>query len=187
MPEYAEVRFQPSGSGLVADGHQDPRPGPRDHRSSKSCTRSSASIRDEVHFIDGDTDRVAFGMGSNGSRSMVTGGTALTIAADKVIEKGKKLAAHMMEAARRRHRVRRRRVHRRRHRPQLTLKQVAMRLVPAGAAAERHGARPDRDTRPTRRSRRPIPTAATSARSRSIPETGEVELSPISWSTMSAR
>jgi carbon-monoxide dehydrogenase large subunit len=53
----------------------------------------------DVRFIDGDTDRVAFGMGSNGSRSMVTGGSALAMAADKVIEKGKKIAAHMMEAA----------------------------------------------------------------------------------------
>ena len=53
----------------------------------------------DVQFIDGDTDRVAFGMGSNGSRSMVTGGSALVMAADKVVEKGKKIAAHLMEAA----------------------------------------------------------------------------------------
>ena len=53
----------------------------------------------EVQFIDGDTDRVAFGMGSNGSRSMVTGGTALVLAADKIIEKGRLIAAHLMEAA----------------------------------------------------------------------------------------
>ena len=45
-----------------------------------------------MQFIDGDTDRVAFGMGTNGSRSMVLGGSALSSAADKVIEKGKKLA-----------------------------------------------------------------------------------------------
>ena len=51
----------------------------------------------EVQFIDGDTDRVAFGMGSNGSRSMVAGGTALVLAADKIIEKGKLIAAHLME------------------------------------------------------------------------------------------
>jgi carbon-monoxide dehydrogenase large subunit len=38
-------------------------------------------------------------MGSNGSRSMVTGGGALTLAATKIIEKGKKIAAHLMEAA----------------------------------------------------------------------------------------
>ena len=52
-----------------------------------------------MQFIDGDTDRVAFGMGSNGSRSMVAGGSALTLAADKVIEKGKRIAAHLLEAA----------------------------------------------------------------------------------------
>jgi carbon-monoxide dehydrogenase large subunit len=53
----------------------------------------------DVQFIDGDTDRVAFGMGSNGSRSMVSGGSALTLAADKLIAKGKRIAAHLLEAA----------------------------------------------------------------------------------------
>ena len=52
-----------------------------------------------MQFIDGDTDRVAFGMGSNGSRSMVVGGSALTLAAQKVIDKGKQIAAHLLEAA----------------------------------------------------------------------------------------
>ena len=54
---------------------------------------------DDIQYIDGDTDRVAFGMGSNGSRSMVVGGSALTLAAGKVIDKGKRLAAHLLEAA----------------------------------------------------------------------------------------
>ena len=43
-------------------------------RSSRSCTRQLGIAPSDVQFIDGDTDRVAFGMGSNGSRSMVTGG-----------------------------------------------------------------------------------------------------------------
>jgi carbon-monoxide dehydrogenase large subunit len=51
----------------------------------------------DVQFIDGDTDRVAFGMGTNGSRSTVIGGSALTLAADKIIEKGKRIASHMLE------------------------------------------------------------------------------------------
>ena len=38
-------------------------------------------------------------MGSNGSRSMVVGGSALTLAAQKVIDKGKRIAAHLLEAA----------------------------------------------------------------------------------------
>jgi carbon-monoxide dehydrogenase large subunit len=53
----------------------------------------------DVRYIDGDTDRVAFGMGSMGSRSTVIGGTALWMAADKVIAKATKIAAKMMEAA----------------------------------------------------------------------------------------
>ena len=53
----------------------------------------------EVQYIDGDTDRVAFGIGTNGSRSTVIGGSALWIAADKIIAKGKKIAAHLLEAA----------------------------------------------------------------------------------------
>ncbi len=52
-----------------------------------------------MQFIDGDTDRVAFGMGSTGSRSTVIGGTAVWKAADKIIDKGKKIAAHLLEVA----------------------------------------------------------------------------------------
>src|SRR5207248_713465 len=44
-------------------------------------------------------DRVAFGMGSTGSRSTVIGGTALWMAADKVIAKGKKIAGHLLEVS----------------------------------------------------------------------------------------
>src|SRR5262249_61577488 len=54
---------------------------------------------DDVQLVDGDTDRVAFGMGTNGSRSTVIGGSALTLAADKVIEKGRRIAAHLLEAS----------------------------------------------------------------------------------------
>ena len=52
-----------------------------------------------VQYIDGDTDRVAFGIGTNGSRSTVIGGSALWMAADKIIAKGKSIAAHLLEAA----------------------------------------------------------------------------------------
>src|SRR5258705_2827485 len=52
----------------------------------------------DVLYVDGDTDRVAFGMGTMGSRSTVIGGTALWMAADKAIAKGKKIAARLLEA-----------------------------------------------------------------------------------------
>ncbi len=98
VPEYAEIRFQPSGSAILLLGTKTHGQG---HETSfKQILFEKLGVDPaDVHFIDGDTDRVAFGMGSNGSRSMVTGGTALVLAADKVIEKGKKIAAQMLEAA----------------------------------------------------------------------------------------
>ena len=52
-----------------------------------------------VDIVHGDTDRIPFGMGTYGSRSLAVGGTAISKALDKVIEKGKIIAAHMLEAA----------------------------------------------------------------------------------------
>ena len=97
-PEYAEVRFNPSGSALLLMGTKTHGQGHETVFKQILCGKLGIDPK-EVHFIDGDTDRVAFGMGSNGSRSMVTGGSALSMAADKVVEKGKKLAAHLMEVA----------------------------------------------------------------------------------------
>ncbi len=54
---------------------------------------------ENIDIVFGDTDRVQFGMGTYGSRSLVVGGSALNKAADKVIVKGKKIAAHLLEAA----------------------------------------------------------------------------------------
>ena len=53
---------------------------------------------DDVEIIHGDTGRVEFGLGTYGSRSLAVGGSALVAAADKIVEKGKKIAAHMMQA-----------------------------------------------------------------------------------------
>lgn len=97
-PEYAEVRFNPSGSALLLMGTKTHGQGHETAFKQILCGKLGIDPQ-LVHFIDGDTDRVAFGMGSNGSRSMVVGGSALSLAADKVIEKGRKLAAHLLEAA----------------------------------------------------------------------------------------
>jgi carbon-monoxide dehydrogenase large subunit len=53
---------------------------------------------DQIRYVQGDTAQVAIGRGTYGARSMVVGGNALKAAADTIIEKGKKLAADMMEA-----------------------------------------------------------------------------------------
>ncbi|HUP08009.1 MAG TPA: molybdopterin cofactor-binding domain-containing protein, partial [Caldimonas sp.] len=54
---------------------------------------------ENVEIVHGDTGRVLFGMGTYGSRSLAVGGTAIVKAVDKVIAKGKKIAAHLLEAA----------------------------------------------------------------------------------------
>jgi carbon-monoxide dehydrogenase large subunit len=97
-PEYAEIRFNPSGTAIMLMGTKTHGQG---HETSfKQILHEKLGIDpNDVQFIDGDTDRVAFGMGSNGSRSMVTGGSALSLAADKIIAKGTRLAAHLLEAA----------------------------------------------------------------------------------------
>ncbi|HEY7580798.1 MAG TPA: xanthine dehydrogenase family protein molybdopterin-binding subunit, partial [Acetobacteraceae bacterium] len=97
-PEYAEIRFQPSGSAILLMGTKTHGQGHETAFKQILCDRLGIDPH-EVKFIDGDTDRVAFGMGSNGSRSMVVGGAALTLAAEKIIDKGRKLAAHLLEAA----------------------------------------------------------------------------------------
>src|SRR5215475_3496853 len=53
---------------------------------------------DQIRYVQGDTAQVAIGRGTYGARSMVVGGNALKAAADAIVEKGKKLAADMMEA-----------------------------------------------------------------------------------------
>ena len=50
-------------------------------------------------LIYGDTDKVFHGRGTFGSRSLSVGGGALKLAADRIIEKGKKIAGHLLEAS----------------------------------------------------------------------------------------
>ncbi len=54
---------------------------------------------EKIRLIQGDTDAVAAGRGTFGARSASVGGAALKKAANEIIEKGKKFAAHMLEAA----------------------------------------------------------------------------------------
>ena len=51
-----------------------------------------------IEIVHGDTSKIPFGMGSYGSRSLAVCGQAMSNACDKVVTKGKKIAAHMLEA-----------------------------------------------------------------------------------------
>jgi aerobic carbon-monoxide dehydrogenase large subunit len=96
--EFAEIRFHPSGNAMLLMGSKNQGQG---HETVfKQILNERLGLNPaEVQYIDGDTDRVAFGIGTNGSRSTVIGGSALWMAADKIIAKGKRLAAHLLEAA----------------------------------------------------------------------------------------
>jgi carbon-monoxide dehydrogenase large subunit len=98
QPEYAEIRFDPSGGATVLMGSKNQGQGHETTFKQILHERLGLDPR-EVRYIDGDTERVAWGMGTMGSRSTVIGGTALWTAADKVIAKGKKIAAHLLECA----------------------------------------------------------------------------------------
>jgi carbon-monoxide dehydrogenase large subunit len=96
--EQAELRFDPSGTLTLSVGTHDHGQG---HGTAyRQILADKLGISpDRVRFEFGDTDQVAIGTGTFGSRSMISGGTALLLAADKVIAKGTKIAAHMLEAA----------------------------------------------------------------------------------------
>ncbi|HEY1300458.1 MAG TPA: xanthine dehydrogenase family protein molybdopterin-binding subunit [Stellaceae bacterium] len=96
--EFAEIRFNPGGTAMLLMGTKNQGQG---HETTfKQILNERLGLDPaEVQFIDGDTDRVAFGTGSTGSRSTVIGGTAVWKAADKIIDKGKKIAAHLLEVA----------------------------------------------------------------------------------------
>ena len=54
---------------------------------------------EDVLLVQGDTDVIPFGVGTVGSRSLVLCGSAIALAADKVVEKGKAIAGQALEAA----------------------------------------------------------------------------------------
>ena len=96
--EHAEIRFDPTGTVTVAVGTHDHGQG---HQTTFRQIIADRLGIDPAHirFNFGDTDEIAIGTGTFGSRSTVSAGTAMLIAADKIVAKGRRIAAHMMEAA----------------------------------------------------------------------------------------
>ena len=95
--ESAEVRFNATGNVSVFTGA---------HSHGQGHATTFAQIvsdklgvpLENIDLIHGDTDKGPFGMGTYGSRSLAVGGSAIVKACDKIIDKGKKVAAHMLEA-----------------------------------------------------------------------------------------
>src|SRR5439155_14029818 len=54
---------------------------------------------ESIQVIHGDTAKVPHGVGTYGSRGLAVGGAALVMSVEKVREKAKKIAAHLLEAS----------------------------------------------------------------------------------------
>jgi carbon-monoxide dehydrogenase large subunit len=96
--ESAEVRVHPTGGITVFTGSHSHGQGHETTFAQLVADRLGLAF-DQVEIVHGDTSKIPFGMGTYASRSLAVGGTALVKAMDKVVNKGKKIAAHMLEAA----------------------------------------------------------------------------------------
>ena len=96
--ERMELRFDPSGEVTILAGTLSHGQG---HETSYAQMVADwlGVPEDKIHLAQADTDEVAIGRGTYASRSMMIGGSALRAAADEVIARGKRFAAHFMEAA----------------------------------------------------------------------------------------
>jgi aerobic carbon-monoxide dehydrogenase large subunit len=96
--EAGEVRVHPTGSVTVFTGSHSHGQGHETTFAQIVAARLGVPV-DNVSVVHGDTGRVPFGMGTYGSRSLAVGGTAIVKALDKIVAKGRKIAAHLLEAA----------------------------------------------------------------------------------------
>ncbi|HEY4922705.1 MAG TPA: xanthine dehydrogenase family protein molybdopterin-binding subunit [Xanthobacteraceae bacterium] len=96
--ETAEIRFDPLGGVTLVAGSISHGQGHATIQTQILADRLGIDPQ-RVNIIQGDTDAVAFGMGTGGSRSTTMSGSAIAMVSDKIIAKGRKLAAHMLEAA----------------------------------------------------------------------------------------
>ena len=96
--ERMEIRFDPSGMvSIIAGTHS---------HGQGHATAFAQLVSDwlgvpfeAINYIQGDTEKVAFGRGTFAARSSMVGGNALRVAVDAVIVRGKEMAGALMEAA----------------------------------------------------------------------------------------
>lgn len=95
--ESAQVRVHPSGAVTVFSGSHSHGQSHETTFAQLVCDCLGVPI-EKVKIVQGDTDQVAFGRGTAASRSLVLGGSAIVKALDKIVSKGIRIAAHLMQA-----------------------------------------------------------------------------------------
>jgi carbon-monoxide dehydrogenase large subunit len=96
--ESGKVRVHPTGGVTVYTGSHSHGQGHETTFAQLVADELQIPI-DQVEVVHGDTGLIPFGMGTYGSRSASVGGTALHMSVKKILEKGKKIAAHLLEAS----------------------------------------------------------------------------------------
>ena len=96
--ESALVRFHPTGKVTLYTGSSSHGQGHETTFAQIAASELGIPIED-VQVVHGDTSQMQFGVGTFGSRSAAVGGTAIHMAVEKVKDKAKSLAAHLLEAA----------------------------------------------------------------------------------------
>jgi carbon-monoxide dehydrogenase large subunit len=96
--DMAEVRLDPAGNVAINVGTQSNGQGHATAYAQLAADRLGVPL-ERIRIHQGDTDRIAYGWGTGGSRSLPVGGHAVLAAADKVVAKAKRIAAHLLEAA----------------------------------------------------------------------------------------
>ncbi len=96
--EVGQVRVQPTGKISVFTGSHSHGQGHETVFAQFVADKLGIPM-DDVEIMHGDTEQVAFGMGTYGSRSLSVGGSAIIKSIEKILEKGAKIAAHKLEAA----------------------------------------------------------------------------------------
>jgi len=95
--ESGEIRVNPTGNVTVFTGSHSHGQGHETTFAQVVSSKLGIAFED-IEVVHGDTGRVEFGLGTYGSRSIAVGGSALVVAADKLIAKGRRIAAHILEA-----------------------------------------------------------------------------------------
>jgi len=96
--ESAQVRVAPDGSVTAYLGTHNHGQG-HETAFSQILSQSLGIEIEKIKIVEGDTAAVPAGTGTFGSRSIAVGGSALHVAAGKIIEKGRRIAAHLLEAS----------------------------------------------------------------------------------------
>jgi carbon-monoxide dehydrogenase large subunit len=96
--ESAKVRFSHTGTVQIYTGTHSHGQGHETTFAQLVADKLGVPF-ESIEVIHGDTEKTPVGMGTYGSRSLAVGGQAIVNASQKIIEKGKKIAAHLLEAS----------------------------------------------------------------------------------------